>query len=931
MWNALLSPATLQSMPPVTRPTPLANTAYITAIENLDTEAELEQERADVITKLLDSFVAGVRFFAIRVTIKNKHARMLKDESFDKATAFDADRLIAQLRDKCMEHEVSSGVTEAERRVASDAALEYPPDIGGLLGQTVTVGITSGARARLEQKLLAEGVPAAHLDRYREIVALMAAAPPSVPPEAPHFMSASASSPPPPALPPPAPPPAPPQQAAHPYPTVPPSAELPFVVRADGIELQEGDGNAFHLAVVLRKYTSAKMSVTRGSRVTTVENRLLWDALGLLRSLRYDVQLFNSAVGASEGGGPRSRAEVRYLCYRLMRQASSFGVKLPKAGVGVVGVAGLGELIAHIEAGVSEHMAQLAIARETVASGLVDFASLAELFTPGADLVDHGAATGLYGVPTAVRIRACYYSRGKSLFGVVSTFFAACEFAVSVGDRYAIIESHQAIPEFQGTRSTREGLENWLVLTDELKHQLARRGRLYCNVATGHSFVEHGPSAFLPAPKVATGSAGGGGSSVSKARSTGRMMVDVSAAWDRGVHCARTSGEACEAVVGTLKLVSQRRRASGAVRTMEHYGTDGNSSGGTDEDGSLEMLLLADLPPSLLWRTWPVVAGFSFAAKAWGVALVDGLRDASFNDRAFEQLVLPASRKRLIEALVLSHSDAGRETADLISGKGEGSIFLLHGPPGVGKTLTAEAIAELLHKPLYTVSMGELGTTPESLEANLTDVLALCVPWGALVLIDEAEMLLERRTKSEIHRNAMVCVMLRLLEYYQGVLFLTSNRVEALDPAFQSRVQCALRYDALDVAARRQIWSNLLAARRVSHHGGRLTGGMAVTADASIDVDALAAQELNGRQIKNSLQLALALARRDGAPLSQSHLDATLELSTAFAQATSGASATDGAAAEGEAAGQQTKWDEKVPACFSLILKTLGCQKPAIK
>lgn len=43
----------------------------------------------------------------------------------------------------------------------------------------------------------------------------------------------------------------------------------------------------------------------------------------------------------------------------------------------------------------------------------------------------------------------------------------------------------------------------------------------------------------------------------------------------------------------------------------------------------------------------------------------------------------------------------------------EGTIFLLHGPPGVGKTLTAEAIAELLHKPLYVVSMGELGTTPE--------------------------------------------------------------------------------------------------------------------------------------------------------------------------------------------------------------------------
>lgn len=51
----------------------------------------------------------------------------------------------------------------------------------------------------------------------------------------------------------------------------------------------------------------------------------------------------------------------------------------------------------------------------------------------------------------------------------------------------------------------------------------------------------------------------------------------------------------------------------------------------------------------------------------------------------------------------------------------------------------------------------------------------------------------------------MVCVMLRLIEYFQGVLFLTSNRIGALDPAFQSRVQCALRYDALDETARAQV------------------------------------------------------------------------------------------------------------------------------
>mmetsp|Transcript_12653 Transcript_12653/g.41711 ORF Transcript_12653/g.41711 Transcript_12653/m.41711 type:complete len:727 (-) Transcript_12653:102-2282(-) len=645
-----------------------------------------------------------------------------------------------------------------------------------------------------------------------------------------------------------------------------PRARSPFAVVEGGVELEEAEGNEFHLAVVLRKYTSAKLAVSNGARVTRVEDSQLWDALGLLRSLQFDVEQFN--VAARE---PHSKAEVQYLCYRLMRQASSFGVRLPKAGEGLTAVRGLDALIAHIET--CTHADALALARSTLSGGLVDFASLGELFTPGADLVDHGAATGLFGVPMAVRVRAGYYGRGKSLFGVVSTFYAACEFVVSVGDRYAVVESHQMIPEFQGTRSTTESLDGWVQVSESLKQRLIARGELYRRVSTSHVFVEHGSATFIPAPRA--GRTEAASSSVSRARSAGRMMVDVSAAWLRGVHCAHTGGEACEAVQATLRLAAQRARASAgrhkARRDMEYYG----GSQQAEEAGSLELLLLDELPASLLWRTWPTVAGFSFAAKAWGVAMVDGLRDVEFNDRAFAQLVLPPDRKRLIEALVLSHNDQGRQTADLIAGKGEGSIFLLHGPPGVGKTLTAEAIAEMLHRPLYVVSMGELGTTPEALESNLTDILELAAPWGALVLIDEAEMLLEKRTKSDIVRNAMVCVMLRLLEYHRGVLFLTSNRVEALDPAFQSRVQCALKYDHLSKDSRAHVWRNLLEARGL--------------AEAVLDVEALAAHALNGRQIKNALQLALALARRDGVPLAQPHLEATVQLATAFEQDATGA------------------------------------------
>ena len=63
---------------------------------------------------------------------------------------------------------------------------------------------------------------------------------------------------------------------------------------------------------------------------------------------------------------------------------------------------------------------------------------------------------------------------------------------------------------------------------------------------------------------------------------------------------------------------------------------------------------------------------------------------------------------------------------------------MLHGSPGVGKTLTAEAIAELLHRPLYSVSVGELGTNTQELEDKLREILEVASTWKAVVLLDEA-------------------------------------------------------------------------------------------------------------------------------------------------------------------------------------------------
>jgi SpoVK/Ycf46/Vps4 family AAA+-type ATPase len=224
--------------------------------------------------------------------------------------------------------------------------------------------------------------------------------------------------------------------------------------------------------------------------------------------------------------------------------------------------------------------------------------------------------------------------------------------------------------------------------------------------------------------------------------------------------------------------------------------------------------------------------------------------------------VLAPEKKELIRSLVVDSSSGFQ---DIISGKGGGCIFLLHGEPGVGKTLTAEAVSELLHRPLYSVSVGELGVDIESLEKNLRRILDVAQIWDAVILIDEADIFLEKRG-NDIVRNSLCAVFLRLLEYHQGVMFLTTNRVKEFDPAFYSRISIALRYGNLQAEAREQVWTNLLAAAGID----------------GLDPAELAEVEINGRQIKTIIRLAQGLARQQGVPVGIQHVNQTLDIGRQF-------------------------------------------------
>ena len=89
----------------------------------------------------------------------------------------------------------------------------------------------------------------------------------------------------------------------------------------------------------------------------------------------------------------------------------------------------------------------------------------------------------------------------------------------------------------------------------------------------------------------------------------------------------------------------------------------------------------------------------------------------------------------------------------------------------------------------WQISAGELGTTVEKLEAQLPLIFQRADKWKSVLLLDEADVCLERRSLHGVHRNALVSVFLRELEYYQGIMFLTTNRVKQIDNAIASRIK----------------------------------------------------------------------------------------------------------------------------------------------
>jgi hypothetical protein len=264
-------------------------------------------------------------------------------------------------------------------------------------------------------------------------------------------------------------------------------------------------------------------------------------------------------------------------------------------------------------------------------------------------------------------------------------------------------------------------------------------------------------------------------------RAVGRASSKYGRAWGSSSVSMERDGQAAKVVMDDLAEEDEDRRSrdgdSGGVISGGFWAVKGD-----EEDNEKNTVALP---------LHPYVKVFDLEKHNYVDIHIRNLQPYAYDKSLFDKLVLPVDVKDLIYILV---SGSAVQLDDIVQGKTGGTIVIATGPPGTGKTLTAEVFSETICKPLYVVQCSQLGTNEEALEKHLREVLERAARWKAILLIDEADVYVHERG-SDVQQNAIVGVFLRVLEYYQGILFLTSNRETIIDDAIMSRATAWIRYE----------------------------------------------------------------------------------------------------------------------------------------
>ncbi|KAF2681688.1 putative 26S protease regulatory subunit [Lentithecium fluviatile CBS 122367] len=244
----------------------------------------------------------------------------------------------------------------------------------------------------------------------------------------------------------------------------------------------------------------------------------------------------------------------------------------------------------------------------------------------------------------------------------------------------------------------------------------------------------------------------------------------------------------------------------------------------------------------------PQFLGYRLDTRNWlelSVTSVQEIAELASN-AAFDKLRLDPDQKNLIRSLVNSHTSSTKKKSlaeDIVKGKGKASSFFC---------MALLESAKLLRLRVWLPSQAD-----RNVERNLESLFELAARWRAVLLFDEADVFLESRgnNTSDLNRNALVSVLLRVLEYYQGIMILINNRIKLFDVAVQFHVNLGLMYKELEFDDKRAIFEQFIH----SVDKDKVEDREAIMKWFSRGEGKEWFEHLNGRQVRNVLFSAASL------------------------------------------------------------------------
>ncbi|ORY14832.1 hypothetical protein BCR34DRAFT_559937 [Clohesyomyces aquaticus] len=422
---------------------------------------------------------------------------------------------------------------------------------------------------------------------------------------------------------------------------------------------------------------------------------------------------------------------------------------------------------------------------------------------------------------------------------------------------------------------------------EEMRKRLEERGKMFYRLTSKQCMWYDGLTTTFP-----------------RQRFTGLVMVDMESFWlsihsdkpgpDGKLPPPRLSDDVGERSIGGIPTCFCKRCIKlNNVKRKSRFA----------DYARINPLTTKELTPHQYFLCDRSAHGFIMKVRNWHRLDVSNFSEPRYDTSLVDELVLDPSTRTLIKALsskyTVEHTPShpaptddiedtsDQWSADFIQGKGSGLIFLLHGKPGVGKTYTAECISAYTRRPLLSLTCSDIGTNPSTIEQKLAYWFKLAKHWGAILLIDEADIYMEQRVARDVGRNNLVAGFLRAMEYYQGLLFLTTNRVGTFDEAFMSRIHVSIHYPDFHDENRGEVWEAFFKKLEREREGEFVVAEE--TRKFVKNGKEVRAVKWNGREIRNAFQTAVALAEVEDSKdeqgrtvLKSEHVKQIVQMSSAF-------------------------------------------------